>query len=302
MRDRLVLLGATSILAAGAAAAVTPTGTGKEVTMAWFRDAATHRGHVVRANGVNLYYEERGKGEPLLLLHAGSLTAEMWQPYLAAFAEHYRVITPDLRGHGRSDRPSGAMSYRLLAEDMAAFVRVLGLHRPLIAGFSDGGQVALEIGMRHPSLARALVVGGAQFKFSAAYRAWARDALGDETSPEVDPERLARNHPEWAAWLEQIYGPDDWKPLLTQLKPMWTTPLNYTPEDFTRVVAPTLVLVGDRDELVPSEEALEMYLLLPTAELAIVPGADHGAFFSGRAAAFRSLMLEFLLRHSGSAN
>ena len=264
------------------------------------QDTAARRGHVVRANGVNIYYEAHGQGEPLLLLHAGTLTGDMWQPYLAAFTAHYRVITPDMRGHGRSDNPTGAMSYRQLADEMVAFIRVLDLHKPQIAGFSDGGQVALEIGMRHHDLPQSLVVGGVWFKFTATYRAWVRDALGDENSPEVDTARLARNHPDWAAWLERIYGPDDWKPLLVHIKRMWTAPLNYTRDDFARVVAPTLVLLGDRDELVSIEEAAEMYRLLPTAELAMVPGAGHGAFFSEKVAPFQSLMLDFLLRHSAS--
>ena len=82
---------------------------------------------------------------------------------------------------------------------------------------------------------------------------------------------------------------------------MWTTPLNYTAEDFAQVAAPTLVLVGDRDELVPVEEAAEMYRLLPKAGLAVVPGAVHGSFFSEKVALFQSFMLDFLLRHGGSA-
>lgn len=155
--------------------------------------------------------------------------------------------------------------------------------------------------MRHPDLARALIVGGAWFRFTGKYRAWLRDAVGDEQSPHVDTARLARNHPEWAAWLERLYGPDGWKPLLAHLKRMWTTPLNYTPEDFARVVAPTLVLIGDRDELVSVEEAAEMVRLLPRAELAVVPGAVHGAFFAEKVAPFQSFVLDFLQRHCGSS-
>ena len=270
--------------------------------MALPQHTATRPGHVIQANGMNIYYESHGDGEPLLLLHAGSLTADTWQPYLAAFAEHFRVITPDLRGHGRSAKPTTAMSYRLLADDIAAFARALGLHKPLIVGYSDGGQVALEIGMRHPDLAQALVVGAAWFKFSAAYREWVGDVVGDEHSPQVDTARFAHKHPDWEAWLQQLYGPDDWKPLLERMKPMWTTPLNYGPDDFAAVVAPTLVLIGDRDELVPVEEAVEMARLLTTAELAVVPGADHSAFFSAKVASFRSIVLDFLLRNRASTN
>jgi pimeloyl-ACP methyl ester carboxylesterase len=265
--------------------------------MASSEDTASQRGQVIRANGVHIYYEVRGQGEPLLLLHAGSLTADMWQPYLAAFAEHYRVITPDMRGHGRSDNPKGAMSYRQLSDEIVAFMHVLDLRKPLVVGFSDGGQVALEIGMRYPDLPQCIAVGGVWFRFSEVYRAWVRDALGDEESPEVDTERLTRNHPDWVAWLEQIYGPEKWRPLLVHMKRMWTTPLNYSPDEFAKVVAPTLVLIGDRDELVAVEEAAEMYRLLPRAELAVVPGADHGAFFSARVTPFQSLILDFLMRH-----
>lgn len=267
--------------------------------MALHQDTAPRRGHIIPANGANIHYEVHGQGQSLLLLHAGTLTTAMWQPYLGTFAEHYRVITPDFRGHGRSDNPTGAMSYRLLADDVAAFVRALDLHKPLIAGFSDGGQVALEIGMRYSDLPQSLIVGGAFNTFTAAYGAWLRDVAGDEGSPEVDTGRFARNHPDWAAWLQQLYGPEDWKPLLVKIKPMWATPLNYSPDDFARVVVPTLVLLGDRDELVPIEQAAEMYRLLPKAELATVPGADHGDFYSARVASFQSLMLDFLQRHGG---
>ena len=75
-------------------------------------DTATPHGHSVEANGVNIYYESHGKGEPLLLLHAGSLTGDMWQPYLAGFAERLRVITPDMPGHGRSSNPKRAIERR----------------------------------------------------------------------------------------------------------------------------------------------------------------------------------------------
>jgi pimeloyl-ACP methyl ester carboxylesterase len=132
------------------------------------------------------------------LIHGGVVNSESWQPYLAAFAEHYRVITPDSRGHGRTVNPSGTMSYRLLADDMAAFVQALDLHKPLIFGYSDGGQIALEIGMRYPDVAQALVVGAAWFKFTDSYRAWVRDLLGVEQAPDVDTELFERKHPDFA--------------------------------------------------------------------------------------------------------
>jgi pimeloyl-ACP methyl ester carboxylesterase len=265
--------------------------------MAVSADAANQKGHVIEAKGVHFYYEVHGEGKPLLLLHAGSLTGDMWQPYLAGFVKQFCVITPDLPNHGRSGKPKRVLSYRQLADEVVAFIEALDLGRPLIVGFSDGGQIALEIGMRYPTLPHSIAMGGVVFKDSDTYRAFVRDALGETESPKVDTSRLARNHPDWAAWLDQIYGPGSWKPLLEQLKPMWTTPLKYTATDFAQIVAPVLVFVGDRDELVLVEEAAEMYRQLRKAELAVLPDADHGAFFSAKVADFQAVILDFLRRH-----
>ncbi|HYP40770.1 MAG TPA: alpha/beta hydrolase [Chloroflexia bacterium] len=257
-------------------------------------------GRYIQANGLDIYYEEHGHGKPLLLIHGGTLTGESWQPYLAGMAEHYRVITPDSRGHGQTANPTGSMSFRLLADDMVALVKALDLQKPLIYGYSDGGQVALEIGMRYPDLAQALVVGGAHLELTEGSRRWVRSILGDEESPEVDFEKFERENPDFAAGLQQDHGPDGWKTLLQQIKPMWNSRLNYTPDDFARIVAPTLVLLGDRDDFVPVEDAVEMYRLLPNAELAVVPGANHTDFIFSRAKIIiiQPLILDFLLRHS----
>jgi pimeloyl-ACP methyl ester carboxylesterase len=260
----------------------------------------TQQGHYIKANGLDIYYEEHGQGKPLLLIHGGILTGDSWQPYLAGMAEHYRVIVPDSRGHGRTANPTGSMSFRLLADDMVALVQALGLQKPLIYGYSDGGQVALEIGMRYPDLAQALVVGGAHLELTEGSRQWVRSILGDKESPEVDFEKFERDDPAFAAMLQRLHGPDNWKALLKQIKPMWNAHLNYTPDDFARIAAPTLVLLGDRDDFVPVEDAVETYRLLPNAELAVVPGADHTDLIFSRAkiATIQPLILDFLLRHS----
>lgn len=264
----------------------------------------TRHGHYVQANGLDIYYEELGRGKPLLLIHGGALTGDSWQPYLAAFAKHFRVITPDSRGHGRTANPTGSMSFGLLAADMVALAQALDLQRPLIYGYSDGGQVALEIGMRYPDLPGALVVGGAHLELTEGSRKWVRSILGDAQSPDVDTEQFGRENPDFAAMLQHDHGPDKWQTLLKQIKPMWNAQLNYTPDDFARVVAPTLVLVGDRDGFVPVEDAVEMYCLLPKAELVVAPAADHTdlIFSPAKAAVVQPLLVDFLLRHSNSAD
>jgi pimeloyl-ACP methyl ester carboxylesterase len=275
----------------------------QEVVMTTPEHTETQQGHYIQANGLNIYYEEHGQGEPLLLIHGGILTAGSWQPYLGAFAERYRVIMPDSRGHGRTVNPAGSMSFALLADDMAALVRGLDLRKPLIFGYSDGGQVALEIGMRYPDLPRALVIGGAHLELTEGSRNWVRSILGDADSPDVDIEKFERENPDFAAMLRRDHGAETWKTLLKEIKPMWNALLNYTPDNFARVVAPTLVLLGDRDQFVPVEDGAQMYRLLPNAEFAVVPAADHEALIFTRAkvALLQPLILDFLLRHSSSS-
>ena len=91
----------------------------------------------VEANGLRVYFEIYGEGEPLLLIHGG--TCRSWASHLPAFAEHFRVFTPDSRGHGSTDNPAGELGYRMMAADVAALIKALGLRRPLVLGYSDGG-------------------------------------------------------------------------------------------------------------------------------------------------------------------
>ena len=152
-------------------------------------------GTPIEANGLRIYYEIHGEGEPLLLVHGGTATSQSWASHLPAFTEHFQVFAPDGRGHGGTDNPTGELSYRVMANDVAALVGALGLQRPLVLGYSDGGQIALELGIRYPGLVRALVLGGTQFRFSEAYLEDARALLGIAEGEEVDPRGWSGSSP-----------------------------------------------------------------------------------------------------------
>jgi pimeloyl-ACP methyl ester carboxylesterase len=256
-------------------------------------------GKYVEASGLRVYYETHGEGEPLLLIHGGTATSQSWASHLPAFAGHFRVFAPDSRGHGRTDNPAGELGYRLMADDVAALIDVLGLQRPLVLGYSDGGQIALELGMRYPGLAKALVLGGTQFSFSEAYLEAARALLGIAEGDEVDHEKLEREQPDFVNYLREahghVYGSEYWKSYTKQIASLWLTPMRYTSEDLAAIADPVLVLVGDRDG-VSTEESIELFRLLHNAELAVAPGSDHG-FIEAKANLFDELALDFLVRH-----
>lgn len=255
-------------------------------------------GRYIQVNGLNLYYEEYGYGRPLILLHGGTGTSQTWQPFLSTFGLHFRVFTPDSRAHGRTNNPAGTLSYRLMAEDLAALIHALNLTKPLICGYSDGGQIALELGMNYPGLSGALVVGAAWYKFSPTYLD-AMKSAGFERRGEVNFEHIQKQSPEWVEEMKRDHisttDPDYWKLLLKQISSMWWTPLHYTVDDFHRITEPMLILLGDRDGIVELQQAVEEYQLIPNAELAIIPNATH---FTAVNELSISIVLEFLLRHT----
>jgi len=259
---------------------------------------ATSQGKFIKANGINIYYEEFGSGKPLVLLHGGLGSSTGTRPVAPALSKHFHIITPDTRGHGKTENPSGEFSYRLLADDLAEFINRLELEEPLVCGWSDGGQTALELGMHYPNVTKALVVGAAWHKFSESYQESLR-FMGVEGPGRVNYEQTEKVFPEFVEVLRRIHepGPNYWKDLLKQISIMWWAPLGYTAKDFERILIPTLILVGDRDPIVPVEEAAEMYRLIPNAELAIAPHTDHGFPYTDPDT-FTALSLSFLLRHS----
>ena len=255
----------------------------------------------IEANGINIYYTEQGAGQAVVLLHAATATGQMWERTASALGRKFRVIVPDLRAHGRTENPSGEFSYRLLADDAAGLCAALGLERPFIAGWSDGGQVALEMGMRYSASVQGLVIGGAWYTFSEAYLNGIR-GLGFVGPGIVDVAETKRNVPQlvelWREWHPREGQPHYWESLLRQISEAWMTPLDYTLEDYAAISTPALIVIGDRDPMIPVEEALSLHRFIRGSELLVAPGGNHSLPLL-RPDLFSSLVLDFLLRHSG---
>jgi pimeloyl-ACP methyl ester carboxylesterase len=274
-------------------------------------------GRYVRANGADIYYVEAGTGEPLLLLHGGLVsTNPLWAgapvayvSHLETFAKHFRVIAPDTRGHGKTvNAGGGPIPPTQPADDVAALIDALGLDRPMICGFSDGGVTATIVGLRHPSLVRAIVndAGYDPFNAQAPIFTMTRQLIGGSpTATRADPvaaERWFDSSDELRAMFalmkadhDGAQGPGYWKTLLAELFDRWTQGPGYTFDDFAKLSVPTLILVGDRDHFCSPEEAVVAYRKLPAGQLAIVPGAGHVI-----SPLKVQISIDFLLRHAAS--
>jgi pimeloyl-ACP methyl ester carboxylesterase len=257
-------------------------------------------GRQIEVNGASLYVEEQGSGDPLVLAHFGFGSSATWAGVAPLLAEHFRVIIYDNRGHGRSTNPSAELRYEQLADDAAALIDVLGLDRPFFGGWSDGGEIALQFGLRHPGRARALIAGGTSLELgSEKTRTLMRAVFHVGDDGEIDLAAFAEAFkqtlmPMMRQWHQQ--GEAHWQTIVRQSVAMYLSYAGLTREQVERIVEPTLVVVGDRDEHVPVEEAVRLYRWLPEAELAILPGASHlRPMFEPTT--FARVVSDFLQRH-----
>src|SRR5215813_2855383 len=260
-------------------------------------------GRFVEVNQAALYYEEHGDGPPLILIHGGLSTSSFWEPVAAELAAGFRVITPDSRGHGRSANPAGELSYARIAGDIAALIAALDLHRPVVGGWSDGGQVTLELGARYPGAAAALIAGAAYPDFQAGgLREAHRALLGADEAGVPDLAHLDAELGEFADELKALHpgGAGRWRRLIRQTAHMWLEYQGLGPADLGAIQSPVLVLAGDRDELIPLELSVSLYRALPHAELAICPSLSHEGPTPERAAVLAGLIQDFAQRHAPS--
>lgn len=116
----------------------------------------------VQSNGINLYYETHGEGQPLLFIHGLGSSSRDWEFQVPAFSISYQVITFDLRGHGQSDKPTGPYSMAMFAADTASLLRALAIDQAHVVGLSLGGGIAFQLAVEAPQIVQTLIISADQ--------------------------------------------------------------------------------------------------------------------------------------------
>ncbi|MFG2981933.1 alpha/beta fold hydrolase [Streptomyces sp. NPDC048258] len=257
-------------------------------------------------NGVNLFFDDLGPrgGAPVILIHGHPFNRTMWAPQTAALtAAGYRVITPDLRGYGESPVLAGKALLADLADDIAALLARLGIEQVVVGGVSMGGQIAMEVRLRHPGLVRALVLSdtspvpeseeGAKHRRELADRLLA-EGMGPYAEEVIDKMLAPYNvtgMPEAAAWVSAMMRATDPEGAAAALRGRAERP-DYRPL-LAGAAEPCLVVVGADDVYTPVAEAEALHALMPHSVLAVIERAGHLPGVE-QPEAFNRVLLEFL--------
>jgi pimeloyl-ACP methyl ester carboxylesterase len=258
------------------------------------------------APGFRMEYETYGGGDPLLLINGLGSDRSEWIFQVPDFAERFLVITFDNRGAGGSGIPPGPYSTAQMADDAAALLVHLGADRAHVLGVSLGGMIAQEVALRHPDRVRKLVLActapggeGSVRPAPEVLKHFVRSPGGDPEEevrrvlPFLYSERYLRDHPEEIEEFvrRRLAGPVCVEGHAAQLAAAMS---HSAWERLTTIGAPTLVIAGDGDRVVPTENSRRIAECIPEAKLVILPGAPH-RLFAENAEDFNRAVISFLL-------
>jgi len=241
---------------------------------------------IAEIDGCQLAYEVRGDGDPLLLLHGGMGAGADWKYVFPSDPDGFRVILPDLRGHGRSTNPSGEFTFRQAALDLFALLDHLGIETVKAIGLSGGGITLLHMATLQPSRIASMIVVSAPPYFPAPARA-IQAKFSEEMLSDAERRAMRQRH---------VHGEDQIRALVAQTRGFAVNhhDVNFTPAVLSTIAAETLIVFGDRDFLYPVSMAFDLYSAIPRAYLWVVPNGGHGPIFGAHAPRFVETAMTFL--------
>lgn len=227
-------------------------------------------GKYVEANGVKIYYEIHGEGEPLLLLHGFSLSHKFWEPWIKDLPSNHQLIIPDLRGHGNSSNPSNTFTHELSAKDMYGLMDALNITKFKAMGHSSGAMILTHMATIDTTRITKMILIGATSFFPEEARVIQRQVSYD-TQDENWLALLKTHHPG---------GENQIRQLLIQFRNFAETynDMNFTAPYLSTIQSKTLIIHGDRDQFFPVNIPVNSYRSIPNSYLWIVPNEGHIPF------------------------
>lgn len=221
-------------------------------------------------DGISMFYSiyGKGKGSPILLIHGGLSSSDVWSFEVPTLSKGHEVVVADSRGQGRSTHGLSRLTYHRMAEDYVALLAQLGIGKVTLVGWSDGAIIGLDIAIHHPKLLGRLF-------------AHAPNVTPDGLTsiPEIDPPPLSD-----MLSLDDADKPDpDAKARLKQearervFRRLWATEPNYTDAELAKIHVPTAIVIGDHDPVIRPEHAAHIAKTIPGAKLVVLKGVGHPA-------------------------
>jgi pimeloyl-ACP methyl ester carboxylesterase len=248
----------------------------------------SNNGKYISILNTKVYYEEYGKGTPLLLIHGGAVSISCFEKVIPNLSKQFRVIAVDTPGHGRSQQ-ADSLSYQFMADYFSEFIDALKLDSLYVVGWSDGGIIAILLAADRPEKIKRVIASGAQFGFDG-YNESIKPMV-NRTSPEIVEK-------EWDSWVNDYqamaYKGNDWRDFISDLKKMWTQKI-YVPSDKAKKIkARFLIILGDRD-IISIAHGNDMYNTIKGSEFLVLPNTTHSVF-DQRPELFNRLGIEFLTK------
>ena len=226
-------------------------------------------GSYAEVNGLKMYYEVHGTGKALVLLHGAFGTVETWEGYLPELVKTHQVVVVELQGHGHTGDVDRPLRFTQMADDVATLLEHLQVREADILGYSMGGTVALALAIAHPHLVGSVAVLGAGAGSS-------KDTFTPEAYAQMQsivPEQF--NFPQVKDPYTRVApDPSKWTELVSKVLALDENFLGFDAAALASIPTRTLLIVGDRDGL-RVEHVVECYRLIPNAQLAVLPNADH---------------------------
>ena len=235
-----------------------------------------------RVNGAEIYYTIHGSGEPLILLHGGLGNTDQWGGQIRALSDRYKVVGIASRGHGRSTRDDQAYSFSLMASDVLAVMDILSIKRASIVGWSDGGNIGIEIAINNPDRLVKL------FAFGANY-----NPSGVKPTVATDPVFGAYVAGAAADYSQLSRTPKQFDQFVAKISEMWATEPNFTPEQLKSIQVPVAIAEGEYSEAITLEHTEQLAAFIPGSTLILLPNLSHFAVWQDPEV-FNAAVLKFL--------